>query len=608
MASMSESGQASAAKLEVLERVRSFAALRGAQRALEPSACAPGALPAPERWREIRERLGVLSKCLARGGEPAPGDPELRPELAEIDLRLAELKQELLAALEGIPLSQLRATLPTTFLDYSDEVIALLDLCVGTESGRAGRDRITEYLVTMIASEQCAGVRRMVRDPVQVSPALTLYSNALGDALDPDTDPVQVAQTFDDAAQRLQEATNVSPVLAEIRELKQGLGESVFSPSILRAVVGYNLAVWNRHEDLLDQTRTDDWIADSELILSIEVELDDDETLTLSGIDGRDPVVPTPAVVEPRETTQERVDSQREGIARVEGAIAGRLRGETNGLRGETNDSELLSEIIGGLELSEREESAFSSGATPIDELIRSMVATGIAIRRLPTLGSRYVELGLRPTVLQSDWVRKLNEQVRQTTKQQIAQGAYADAREISATKHRYLYASLAELIRNATRKAGAESSFIEGGGEALRAAADAGSWRPSIVFLDTKAKRISAAAILFVVLLGSVGMRFQMIKPRPIDLFSEERLADLSSYIDSGYRKQGFGRLFVGAILPGWKKMSVEEQRAEGTEIARRLHYQGVREVMLYDQSRQLRFHYAGGQVRIPTERVRAP
>ena len=602
MASMSESGQASAAKLEVIERVRSFAALRGAQRALEPSACAPGALPAPERWREIRERLGALSKCLARGGEPAPGDPELRPELAEIDLRLAELKQELLAALEGIPLSQLRATLPTTFLEYSDEVVALLDLCVGTESGRAGRDRITEYLVTMIASEQCAGVRRMVRDPVQVSPALTLYSNALGDALDPDTDPVQVAQTFDDAAQRLQEATNVSPVLAEIRELKQGLGESVFSPSILRAVVGYNLAVWNRHEDLLDQTRTDDWIADSELILSIEVELDDDdETLTLSGIDGRDPVAPTPAVVEPRETTQERVDSQREGIARVEGAIAGRLRGEKS-------DSELLSEIIGGLELSEREEQAFSSGATPIDELIRSMVATGIAIRRLPTLGSRYVELGLRPTVLQSDWVRKLNEQVRQTTKQQIAQGAYADAREISATKHRYLYASLAELIRNATRKAGAESSFIEGGGEALRAAADAGSWRPSIIFLDTKAKRISAAAILFVVLLGSVGMRFQLIKPRPIDLFSEERLTDLSSYIDSGYRKQGFGRLFVGAILPEWKKMSVEEQRAEGTEIARRLHYQGVREVMPYDQSRQLRFHYAGGQVRIPTERVRAP
>ncbi len=593
MASMSDSGQASAAKLEVLERVRSFAALRGAQRALEPSACAPGALPAAERWREIRERLGALSKCLARGGEPAPGDPELRPELAEIDLLLAELKQELLAALEGIPLSQLRATLPTTFLEYSDEVVALLDLCVGTESGRAGRERITEYLVTMIASEQCAGVRRMVRDPVQVSPGLTLYSNALGDALDPDTDPVRIAQTFDDAAQRLQEATNVSPVLAEIRELKQSLGESVFSPSILRAVVGYNLAVWNRHEDLLDQTRTDDWIADSELILSIEVELEDEEDA---------PTVPLPTIAEPRETPQERVASQREGIARVEGAIAGRLRGETI-------ESELLSEIIGGLELSEREERAFSSGTTPIDELIRSMVATGTAIRRLPTLGSRYTELSLRPAVLQSDWVRNLNEQVRQTTKQQIALGAYSDAREISATKHRYLYASLAELIRNATRKAGAESSFIEGGGEALRhAAADAGSWRPSIIFLDTKAKRISAAAILFLVLLGSVGMRFQLVKPRPIDLFSEERLLDLSTYIDSGYRKQGFGRLFVGTILPGWKKLPVEEQRAEGSEIATRLHYQGVREVMLYDQSRQLRFHYAGGEVRIPSAKVRSP
>ncbi|MEE9278869.1 MAG: hypothetical protein V3V67_01715 [Myxococcota bacterium] len=587
-------GSTQAAKLEVLERVGSFAALRGAQRALEPSSFAPGALPEAERWRAILERLSALSKSLTRGADDAAaGELELRPELAEIDDQLAELKNELLAALEGIPLSQLRATLPTTFLEYSDEVIALLDLCVDTESGRAGRVRITEYLVTMIASEQCAGVRRMVRDPVHISAAVNRYANALADAVPPDTDLARAAQDVDDAARRLQEASNVSPVLAEVRALKEQLGEAIFTPPMLRAVVGYNLAVWNRHEDLLDQTRTDDWIADSELILSIEIELEDEPELG----------IPARAVIEPSETERERAESQREGLERIEAAIAGRLRGEPL-------ESELLSEILAGLELSEREQRAFADPSTPgVDALFRSMVATGIAIRSLSTTGPRLAELDLRPAVLQADWVRALNERVRHMTKQLIANGGYAEAREVSATKHRFLYASLAELIRNATRKAGARDAFIEGAGEAIqRAAKDGGSWRPSIIFLDTRAKRVSAAAILFLVLLASVGLRFQLVKPRPIDLFNEERLADLSGHIDSGYRKQGFGRLFVGTVSPSWKNLSAEEQRAEGGEIARRLHYQGIREVMLYDQNRRIRFHYAAGTVRYPTETSRAP
>ncbi len=592
MASLApDSTPPTAAKLEVLERVRSFAALRGAQRALEPSACAPGALPAAERWRDIRERLGSLSKIVARGGAAAAG--KLRPELAEIDELLAGLRRDLLAALSGIPLSQLRATLPMTFREYADEVVALLDLCVGTESGRTDRARITEYLTTMIASEQCAGVRRMVRDPVHISPALSRYSNSLGEALDPDTDPARVAERFDDAARRLQEASNVSPVLDEVRTLKGELGEAIFAPQILRAVVDYNLEVWNRHEDLLDQTRTDDWIADSELILSIEVELEDEPQAPISS---------QPAQ-QPREDEEARASSQREGIARSEAAIAARLSGKLP-------EDELLQQIISGLELSEREQQAFAaSDASEIDELFRAMVATGIAVRRIPTLGARFSELDLRPAVLQSVWVRRLNEKVRDTTRQLIARGAYADASEVSATKRRFLYASLAELIRNATRKAGASDAYIEGAGEALQlAAANAGSWRPSIIFLDTKAKQVSAAAVLALLLLGTIGLRFHLVKPRPIDVFSEERLDDLSSYMDSGYRKQGFGCLFVGTVSSGWKKLSVTEQRAEGSEIAKRLHYQGVREVMLYDESRKMRFHHAAGDVRYPVETAHSP
>ncbi len=592
MASLApDSTPPTAAKLEVLERVRSFAALRGAQRALEPSACAPGALPAAERWRDIRERLGALSKRVARGGAAAVG--ELRPELAKIDEQLAGLRRGLLGALDGIALPQLRATLPLTFREYSDEVVALLDLCVSTESGRADRVRITEYLTTMIASEQCAGVRRMVRDPVHISAALSRYSNSLGEALDPDTDPARVAERFDDAARRLQEASNVRPVLDEVRALKEELGEAIFAPQILRAVVDYNLEVWNRHEDLLDQTRTNDWIADSELILSIEVEFEDEPPAPIS----------SQRAQEPREDEEQRASSQRAGIARIEGAIAARLSGKPP-------EDELLQQIISGLELSEREQQAFAaSDASEIDELFRAMVATGIAVRRIPTLGTRFSELDLRPAILQSDWVRLLNERVRITTKQLIARGAYADASEVSATKRRFLYASLAELIRNATRKAGASDTYIEGAGEALQhAAAHAGSWRPSIIFLDTKAKRVSAAAILTLVLLASIGLRFHLIQPRPIDIFSEERLDDLSSYMDSGYRKQGFGRLFVGTVSPGWKKLSIEEQRAEGSEIAKRLHYQGVREVMLYDESRKIRFHHAAGGVRYPVETAHSP
>ena len=64
----------------------------------------------------------------------------------------------------------------------------------------------------------------------------------------------------------------------------------------------------------------------------------------------------------------------------------------------------------------------------------------------------------------------------------------------------------------------------------------------------------------------------------------------------------------FVGTVSPGWKKLSTEEQRAEGGEIAARLGYQGVREVMLYDESRKMRFHHAAGDVRYPVETAHSP
>jgi hypothetical protein len=107
---------------------------------------------------------------------------------------------------------------------------------------------------------------------------------------------------------------------------------------------------------------------------------------------------------------------------------------------------------------------------------------------------------------------------------------------------------------------------------------------------------------ILLIILVASFVMRVALVRPRPIHIFSSQELAEISPLMASGYRgASGASPLFIGTVNAQWQSLEVEEQRAQGAELAKQLGYAGVREVILYDNQRKLQFHILGSTIRHP-------
>ena len=573
------------AKQAVLERGMRFMALRSAQRALKPSIRRATTPPGYEVVPRIRDQLKVVGKRVLDERQP-PDD--LEAELEEIDALLMVMAGELLQALDTVQIPQLRATLPDTHERYPDEVSALLDLCVGTEPGRARRVRTIEYLVTLLASESCEGVRHLVADPTKLSAELRDYCTMQGGALPADKDPTVIAAQFQASAQRAEASEDPSSVVQEIGNLKEDLGEGIFAPAILRAAVEYNISVYNRTEDLLDESRTDDWLEDSELLLSMDV-ADQDRGPAEQGDDA------TPA---PRGEPVASADGDA-GLARIEAAIGAQLRDEAVG-------DDLAAELIDGLCLGEAERKVFvDADDSEYAAMLRRMVSVGVAYGSLSSHAARAAELGFSTGFLQPE-VQRLNEEMRDQTKKLIAEGKYDSARVVSRVKQKFLQGTLLEMTRVAIGQRAAEAGplparekSVEGADEVL--GEETKARREKRQKRVKQAKR-SAAGVLFVLVLAALGWRLAMIEPLPFDVWTPERLTGLSPHMVSGYRgDSGASQLFIGVVDQRFRTLSVEQQRSEGARIYEGLKPKGVREVLLYDEHRQVRFHWAAGEVRRP-------
>ncbi len=580
----------------VHERVQRFAALRSVQRALTPSVREAEQLFPPEQVRDVLERLRSLTQAspgeAEAGGECderalAPGEPE---SLAELDDRLDEVASRLLDALDAVSLAQLRATLPTSATTYPEEVLALLNLCASNARGHAQRIRVAEYVLTLLSSDLREGVRSLVRDPQQMSPAIAALGMDQREKLDSRFDPADVAVQFRAAAVRLQQDDGIQATLEEMRALKEDLGEAIFLSEIICDAVAYNIGVWNRQEELLDEERTSDRIAEVDLLFSTEVEFEQED------LEGK----PEPESEEKARSVEEAAQTQAEGIARVEEAIGRRIRGEepTPGLPG------MLTLELDPATLGDRERHAYSEDSDdPSAKLIRTIVATAVVLQHLPEGAERLREIDLSQAVLQGDWIRHLSQEIQRAMRTLVAASRYEDARALSAIKHKYMYSSLTELIRERAREAGmgrGSSASIEGAREAIAEATSATITREVIV---RELKRpANYVALLLVVLVTSLVFRVATVRPRPIQILSQQELEQISPYIASGYRgKSGASPLFIGTVKREWSDLTVENERVEGAKLASELEFAGVTDVMLFDASRKLRFHYSAGTIRLP-------
>ena len=147
----------SLARSEVVARVRRFAALRAAQRALTPSVRSPESLPTAGPLRAIRDQLRALLEAVESpsGGATAFGEADL----PGIDDALDGYARQLRMVADGVSMPQFRASLPEAAQAQRGEVLALLDLLIEDDEPLDARLRLVDYLVTLLEARAPSPLR-----------------------------------------------------------------------------------------------------------------------------------------------------------------------------------------------------------------------------------------------------------------------------------------------------------------------------------------------------------------------------------------------------------------------------------------------------------------
>ena len=108
---------------------------------------------------------------------------------------------------------------------------------------------------------------------------------------------------------------------------------------------------------------------------------------------------------------------------------------------------------------------------------------------------------------------------------------------------------------------------------------------------------RAGALGLVALVLLSLAGAAWWRNAGDPVHLLSARELAGVSPKIASGYRDaSGSGGLFVGTVKNEWSRLSSGERARDGRQIVARLARVGVREVLLFDESRRIALHHGVG------------
>jgi hypothetical protein len=249
--SAAEAAPALPTQEEVAERQRRFDALLAARAAL-PEAVASRASSLAESARSISTWLAKLTEHLRSTGAGYLGAeaiareaPMLRDALERLDADLRSYAAQLRRLLDESPSSELLTGLTASVPHERDHAIAILDLVLEDEANLAARCELLDHLATWLSTDEREGRRRVVLDPaVSAARVLSVAQRVAGASVD----PVAAEREFVEAASRCAEG-DLEPIVREMNARKAELGLAIFAPSVLRAVVFYNTAVWNRALD-----------------------------------------------------------------------------------------------------------------------------------------------------------------------------------------------------------------------------------------------------------------------------------------------------------------------------------------------------------------------
>ena len=550
-------------------RVKRFATLRAAHRALAPSSSQTliqleAGVAAP-----LREKLRLLAAAYT--GEAA-SPMSSAPDLAEVDAEQAAYRKALLDVLDGLALQQLRSSLSGETHVQRVEVTGLLRLCLEAEPQLHRYICQVDFLITLLCASLRDGRWVVDVDPLELNDEVVRRGQNVSD-LPPDQRSA-IAARFDEAARRLELAEDPTALTRQTSSYKREIALHYFVPEILSSVVRYNIAARNHWEDRARRGREVDARIDDELGLFAPL-LDEDPRSRRTG-DGGLPAHEAPGVLAVQQAICERLSGRT------------RTRGFTERRAGErvaaSLDLESLTQV-------ERQAMASSDSEGP-ERLIRMAVVLGHMSMVAPEHGGDLTELGIHESQLDV-WVRDLSQEVRREIDSLVSARKFEGAERLGDIESRFLRA-VRVVVKRRPEAAGTGQATRLLRQQLSRQKLDG---QPPL-FMDLLGggwARTAVLGVAAVLLVLTPVVSLWSSDPREVSTISSSELRRLSPVLETGYRDHAANSVFVGLLSGRWGDATRDERRKHADILRDRLEERGVRELVLVDAERVVQAHWRG-------------
>jgi hypothetical protein len=594
---------------EVQQHLHHFASLRSAERALSPSIAQLRDDAWQKRGQKLRQLLEELTRAwtvLDAAEMPDPDQVEaVRSGFEEAGAEMSVKGDELRRCTDDVAAVQLRSTLPAISQNYRKEVGALLDLLIDDLEGLAQRRATIEYIVTLLATSDEMGTRKIAHDPVQLTPAMQSLCARI------EADCGAISQEYELAffeAANLDSSVDALAHVRDLRDKKEELGILCFLPGVLRSIVTYNTRMANRMSEAVSTSREDD-LAFEDFVGEAE------ETSSRPENESELDFVAPELKAAPTETASIH-DSN--GVDQILEALQRRLRGIPIGSC--ASERVALSLDLASLDSDELE--TLARVGDDAEPMLRLVLLVGLLSGVFPAIEEILLELGITRQQVHEDWAQQLDQEIQERTSAFLADNEYKSACRLTEFKTKHLYASLSTLARERRDRDGIRPRDTSGGEtdaakvdmqaavrdaqERLRGS-EGRSWvAPAgmIVLGEGNGRKIRAAfaAVAAVCLLAVVSLNLINAETPDTAKLRPRELSDISPYLKNAYRNgNGSGALVIGLVDPEWHSLSNERQIEAAQVMSTHLSEEKVREAMIYDAKRQLKIHIVSGKIRRP-------
>lgn len=387
------------------QRQGRLASLHAAYAALAPSALTDAGRTISDAGRTLTQRLADAS-----GAEAAPS-PEL---LVAIDASLAEFESAMRQLALGVPITQLRSTLPARLGSDRRSVLALLDLLLDeldpTTSDWANRLGTLDYLITLLCTNGAPRPGGVIHDPIALTPRLAQLGRSAEQSGDPRLDECEAE--FFAAANMDRSELREEFQRRTLRQKKVELGLLFFAPRVLRAILTYNAALLQRVTDEILEAA--DW-----------------GQVTPSGSSEEGTSCVSVFASKP--------------LQRLAGAVRARARGEG---RMDSPEARIAAALeLEQLDRSTREALCESTIATPSNP-IATAILIGAMCRKLTILSFELQEIGIDPDQVADVWALELDELFEREIDAKHADGAFKQAYALAELRNELLLQPVTDRLR----------------------------------------------------------------------------------------------------------------------------------------------------------------